>query len=101
MSKAQDDELIGKMIGGGLIGSALGALLSDKKNKEDGILLGAILGAIVSGSFVANQRASQGDVPVLVEEGNEIYEITSKDKRLVKTLPKNEVEIPLRFRLKK
>jgi hypothetical protein len=93
----EEQEIFESLILGGLIGAALGTLLTAKK---EGGLLGAIAGAAILGTFKANARAVEGDVPVLVEEGNVIYEITSKGRKIFKKVPKSERKVPSQFKLR-
>jgi hypothetical protein len=93
----QDEELLKKLIAGGLVGGALGALIT--KNKGDGFLLGALAGAALLATFKAHEQAQRTDVPLLVEEEGSIYEIQSGVKRFIKKIEKPVVTIPERFKL--
>lgn len=90
---------IESLIKGGLIGAALGALLS--KDKEEGAIIGSLLGAAFSATLKANEEARQTNVPVYVEEDGKLYEISSTgDKRFIKNIKKPAIDWPLRFKLK-
>ena len=97
---AKDEEIIESLIEGGLIGAALGALLTNKNKSAGGAMLGAILGAALLGTFKANERAKKSNVQLWEEEGDTIYEIDSSGKRLVKKMSKPAKEIPRQFKLK-
>ncbi len=95
----QDEEILDSLIKGGMIGAALGALLS--KNKSDGATLGALAGAALLATFKANQQAAQTHVPMLVEENNALYEIKADgSKHFVRTIVKPSQPLPKRFKLK-
>ncbi len=95
----KDEDILKSLIVGGLIGAALGALLS--KNKDQGSALGAIAGAALLATFKANENAQKTNVPVLVEENNIIYEINSKgEKKFIKVIEKPTHQVPEHFKLK-
>lgn len=97
----KDDEIIESLIAGGLIGAALATLLSNKKNAGENALLGAIAGAAILASFKANQNAKKTEIPIVVEEDDAIYEITTEGKRkLIKQLPKSRRKVQKKFTLK-
>lgn len=84
---------------GGLIGAALGALLS--KDKEEGAIIGALLGAAFSATLKANEEAQKTNVPVYVAEEGKLYAIEPGGaKRFVKYLKKSTTKYPNRFKLK-
>ncbi|MEI2673575.1 MAG: hypothetical protein V9F05_05965 [Chitinophagaceae bacterium] len=94
-----EDKVISELIASGAIGAAFGALLS--KNKEEGALTGAILGAFIYGTLKASEQAKKLNAPVIVEENGSLYEIDNQGlKRFVKTLNKHNKKLPNNFKLK-
>jgi outer membrane lipoprotein SlyB len=94
-----DDEIVESLIAGGIIGAALGALLS-KKNGE-GSILGAIAGAAILATFKANEKARQTHVSMLVEENNALYEIKADgSKHFIRNIEKPTQQLPSNFKLK-
>ena len=98
-SDTEEDNTIQSLVVGGILGTAIGALLA--KDKEEGAIIGAIIGAAVSATQNAYREAQKTNVPFLVEENGNIYEISQGGKkRFVKSLPKNSQRYPQRFTLK-
>ena len=94
----EESSVIESLIKGGLIGAAMGALLS--KDKEDGAVLGAILGAAVSATLKANEEAKKTNLPVYVEEDGKLYEIDALgDKHFIRTIKKPTKQWPEQFKL--
>lgn len=94
-----DKELLESAVAGGLIGAALGALISD--NSKNGATLGAIAGAAILASIKAREQAKATNVPMLVEEEGALYEVSADGARkFIKHLPKNTTHIPSKFTLK-
>ncbi len=90
-----DNEILESIVVGGLIGAALGALIS---NSKTGTGIGAIAGAVLLASFTANQNAKNANIPIVVEENNELYEIRPDgSKRFIKSIPKINRSIPKQF----
>jgi pyruvoyl-dependent arginine decarboxylase (PvlArgDC) len=95
----EENTTIESLIKGGLIGAALGALLS--KDKEEGAIIGTLLGAAFSATSKASEEAKKTAVPVYVEEDGKLFEIISIDqKRFVKNIEKNVSVLPEQFKLK-
>ncbi len=95
----EENITIDSLIKGGLIGAALGALLS--KDKEDGAIIGALLGAAISATLKANEEAKKTNIPLYIEEDGKLYEISSDgQKRFVKNIEKNISQLPEQFKLK-
>ncbi len=91
----QDDEILDSLIKGGLIGAALGALLS--KNKA----LGALAGAAILATFKANEQAMQTNVPMYVEENGYLYQIEMGGiKTMIRKIEKPLIQLPQHFKLK-
>lgn len=94
-----DEEILQSLIAGGLIGAALGALLS--KNKEEGSALGALAGAAILATFKANEKAMRMNIPMYVEEDGNLYLIQSGGvKKLVRKIDKPSVKLQEHFKLK-
>jgi len=94
----EESGVIESLIKGGLIGAAMGALLS--KDKEDGAVLGAILGAAVSATLKANEEAKKTNLPVYVEEEGSLYEIDALgNKQFIRTIKKSTKQWPEQFKL--
>jgi hypothetical protein len=94
-----DEEIFESLIAGGLIGAALGALLS--KNKGDGATLGALAGAAILATFKANEKAMQMNMPMYVEEDGKLYQIQSGGlKKFIRKIDKPSVKLQEHFKLK-
>ena len=94
-----DEEILQSLIAGGLIGAALGALLS--KNREDGATLGALAGAAILATFKANEKAMQTNLPMFIEEDGSLYQIQSGgEKKFIRTIEKPAVKLKNNFKLK-
>jgi hypothetical protein len=84
---SRKDDTIESLIAGGLIGAALGALLS--KDEEKGAMIGALLGAAFSATVKANEEAQKTNVPVYVEENGKLYALEpGGNKRFIKNIQK-------------
>jgi hypothetical protein len=93
-----DDEILKDLIAGGLIGAALGALIS--KNNEEGAGLGALIGAAILATYKASERAKQTKVPVYVEEYGNLYLIEEDGiKKFVRKITKPTVKLSPNFKL--
>jgi len=93
-----EEKTIENLIAGGIIGAALGALLT---NDKKGTVLASLAGAAIFSSFTAHEKALKTNLPVLVKEGNAIYEVRSNgSKKLVKKLPAKAKNIPSKITLK-
>jgi hypothetical protein len=96
---ANDDDVLKKLIAGGLIGAGLGAWLS--KDKEDGAFIGAILGAAFAATLEANEKAKKSNLPVLVAENGKLYEMMPNgNKKFIKDLPQASQVWEEQFKLK-
>ena len=94
-----DKEIIDSLIEGGVVGAALGALLS--KNKEEGTILGALAGAAILATFKANEQAKQTNIPMYVEENGIIYEVQpGGNKIFIRKIEKPSANLPEHFKLK-
>jgi hypothetical protein len=94
-----DDQILESLLAGGLIGAALGALLS--KDKEDGATIGTIAGAAILATYRANEQAMQSNVPVMIEENGKIYLLhPGGRKEFIREIPKSTVLLQNRYKLK-
>ena len=92
-----DEEIIESLIAEGLIGAALGALLSN--NKNNGNEIGAIAGAIIA-TYKASEKAKKANVPVYIKENGMLYEIAvNGERRFIKHLEPNG-QMPKNYKLK-
>lgn len=94
-----DDEILDNLIAGGLIGTALGALLS--KNKEEGSVIGALAGAAILATYKAGEKARETNIPVYVEDKGNLY-LIEKDghKKFIRKIEKPAVKLKPTFKLK-
>ena len=82
-----DEESIEGLVRGGLIGAALGALIS---NNKDGAILGALAGAAIAASMKANAEAVKTNLPLIMEKDGNLYEISPDgEERLIRSLHKS------------
>lgn len=94
-----DDEILESLIKGGLIGMAVGTLLS--KNKGEGATLGALIGAAILGTYKANQKATATHVPMVIEKNGKLYQIEADgSKHYLRDIEKPNVQLQEHFKLK-
>jgi hypothetical protein len=94
-----DDEIIESLIAGGLIGSTLEALIS--KNNEEEEMTGAIIGAVILGTFKASERALATNIPMYVEENGNLYQVQKGVvKKFIRKIEKSSIKLPSHFKLK-
>ncbi len=97
---SQDDKILESLITGGIIGAALGALLSNKKD-DGAIQLGAVAGAAILATYKANEEARKSNVPFFIEEHGKLYEVQpGGKKKFIKNIPKPKVKMAQHFKLK-
>lgn len=90
-------EIIEAAIAGGLIGAALGALLTGKGKYT---IASALAGAAIGASIKAHKEAEKLDMPVLYEEEGSIYRIhPNGERKMVKKLKRHQVNVPSTFSL--
>ena len=93
-----DDEIIASLIAGGVIGAAIGALLSD--NKDKGATLGGLIGATMLGTYKANEKARATQVPMVIEENGKLYEIQQNGvKKFLRSSEQPTVKLQKHFKL--
>jgi len=96
-----DKQIINNLIAGGLVGAALGALLSDENKSGNNAVLGAIAGAAIVATFRANEEAKKSNLPMVLEEDGSLYEVyPNGDRRLLKKIEKPQIKIPSKFNLR-
>lgn len=94
-----DEEIIESLMAGGLIGAALGALLS--KNKGEGATLGTLIGAAILGTYKANEKAKETHIPMVMGENGKLYQINADgSKQFIKEIEKPNVKLGKTFKLK-
>jgi hypothetical protein len=94
----KDAEILESLIAGGVIGASLAAILTRNK---DAAGLGAIAGAVILASYRANQIARRSSVPLIMEEGDSLYEILPGGaKRFIKKIPRSSRTLPKNFTLR-
>jgi len=97
MAAKKKQEIIEGAIAGGVMGAALGSLLTGKGKTT---LISAITGAAIGASIKALKEAKKLEVPVLYEEDGTIYRVFSNgDREVVKELKKTDTNIPQTFLL--
>lgn len=74
-----DIKTIEKLIAGGVIGAALGALIAD--DSGEGATIGAIAGAVLFATLQANEDAKKTHVPFYIQENNALYHINAKGQK--------------------
>ena len=93
-----DNEIFESLIAGGLVGAALGVLVSGKK---EGATLGAIAGATILATYKASQQAMQTNLPMYVEESGNLFEVQSGGtKKFIRKIEKPAIKLPQHFKLK-
>ena len=94
-----ENKSIESLIAGGLIGAALGAMLS--RDKDDGAMVGALLGAIFSATLKANREAQKTNQPVLIAEDGKLYQVFANgEKKFIRDLPRSSGTWPEYYKLK-
>lgn len=95
MTAKKKQEIINSAIAGGIIGAALGALLTGKGKST---IVSALAGAAIGASIKAIKEAEKLDMPVMYEEDGTIYRVyPDGTKELVKEIDRTNVTIPQNF----
>lgn len=82
----------------GILGATIGDVLS--KDKEDGAIIGALVGVAIAATTKASEDAKKTKVTHLVEEEGELYEVNSSgEKRFIRKLRKATTHLPVQFKL--
>ncbi len=93
--KKSNQEIIENAIAGGLLGAALGALLTGK-NKTT--IAAAIVGAAIGASLQAIEKAKKLKTPVLYEEDGFIIKVYPNGKKeIVKKVERLKIDVPTSF----
>ena len=94
---SKEEEMIESLVKGGVIGAALGALVTNNKN---GTMLGALAGAAIAASIQANEDALKTNLPMIMEEKGSLYEILPGGKKIfIRSLNKSTTPPKKNFRL--
>jgi hypothetical protein len=94
---SKEEEMIETLVKGGVIGAALGALVTNNKN---GAMLGALAGAAIAASLQANENAEKTNVPMVIEENGKLYKILpGGERKFIRSLNKSTKRLPKNFRL--
>ncbi len=90
-----DEQILESLIAGGLIGAALGALVTgSKKNSESGI----IARAAILATFEAYEKARKTNIPLLIKKGNALCEMRADGScKFIKSIPKSPNVVPKKF----
>lgn len=95
--KKSKEEIIEKALLGGIVGAALGALLT---GKAKGTLVSAIAGAAIGASLKAIEEAKHINTPVMYEEDGKIFKVYADGrKEFVKAIKESKIKIPENFRI--
>ncbi|MBL8677298.1 MAG: hypothetical protein JNJ47_07795 [Alphaproteobacteria bacterium] len=93
--------MVGDLVAAGVIGAALGALISDKKNRGENSLLGAIAFIAIMASLKAGEKAKRSSLSTIVEEDDAIYKVSSSGKRkFIKQIDKEKRKVRENFILR-
>lgn len=94
----KDENIIQSLIVGGIVGAALGTLIS--KDKGEGVKLGALAGAVLLATYEANKRAQSTNTPLFIEENGKLYKILpGGNKTFIRNIPKPARAIKKHFKL--
>ena len=94
-----DNEIVKNLVAGGIIGAALGAMISD--DNQQGATIGAIAGAVIFATLKANEEAKKTHVPFYIQEDFVLYKInTDGTKEFVRTVEKHKTDLKKHFILK-
>jgi hypothetical protein len=95
---SDENNSIESLIKGGLVGAALGSLISN--DKEEGAIFGALLGAAIAATLNAGEEARKTKLPLFVEEAGELYELSPNgNKRFIRKIEKPTQHFPEKFKL--
>lgn len=94
-----DEEILASLIAGGIIGAALGALIS--KNEKEGAGLGTIAGAAILATYKASLKAREMQIPLYVEEHGDLLQIQQDGtKKFIRKIEKPVIKLDKHFKLK-
>jgi hypothetical protein len=97
VKQKNNDEIIESALIGGVIGTALGALISGKGKDT---LVAALIGAAIGASKQALAEAKENNLSVLIEEDGALYELRpDNSKRFIKKLKRTIPSIPPKFEI--
>lgn len=89
-------EQISELISAGIVGAALGKILTGKKGNT---IIWGLVGIAVAATYNAF-KASTKSAPVLIIDNGDVFEVDKYGKRkFIKHLPKIDAEIPDTFKI--
>jgi gas vesicle protein len=93
-----ENGILKKLVAGGIIGAALGALIAE--DEGEGATIGAIAGAVLFATLKANEEAKQTNVPFYIQEDFKLYKIASDGtKHFIKEIEKPSIQLNKNFKL--
>ena len=94
-----DNEIVQSLIAGGVVGAALGNLLT--KNMEQSTPLGTLATAAILATFKANEAAKKTDISMFFTEDGFLYQTQPGGiKQQVKKIEKPAIKLQDHFKLK-
>lgn len=97
MKKSNKYDTLETAFAGGVIGAALGALFTDKKEST---IITSLIGVALGATYSAFKESQDLGSQILYEEDGNLYRSLSQGKReFVKELPKNTTHVPKTFTL--
>ena len=95
MATKTKNERIENAIAGGLVGAALGAVLT---NKSGDTIIAGLVGAAIGASISAMDEANNIPTPIMLEEYGKLYKRYADGRmEFVKDLPRHNQKIPSTF----
>jgi hypothetical protein len=77
--KKSKDEIIERALAGGLVGTALGALLT---GKSEDTITAALVGAAIGASVKALKEAKEYNMPVMIEENGILFQLNPDGSKI-------------------
>lgn len=75
-----ENKTIERLVAGGVIGAALGALIAE--DRGEGATIGAIAGAVLFATIKANDDATKTHVPFYIQENNALYLVDAQGQKV-------------------
>lgn len=95
--KKNKHEIIEKALAGGLIGAALGALLT---KRSQGAVSAALVGAAIGASLAAMKEAREKQLAFVYEEDGALYrEYPDGTREYIRDIEKSDTKVPSTFSL--
>ena len=95
----ENEKILKDLINSGIIGEALGALISKNNDGEKG-LLGAVAGAAVVATYKAYKQSEESKNPMVLEEEGTLYEVFQGKRKFLRKIEKIYPPLPKEFKLK-